>query len=276
MSSDTSSSGSDNSDTDPEDSRGALSQPNSNFRRALQDRARQPITLEEASNDVTRLQQLAARGYSFPSQANYAYRRPGSETSSMAGSMASRYTGSTYTPSLTRSVSTVQSQPSIGTGSAPSSMFSRNVLREDEVGILHRPVVPGVLLCEFHYLNCNATFDNLQAWETHSQSHFHGASLPGAVRCPFVCGRSFTTTAENEAWTQRQVHIEGTHRCDGHQIDAGRRADPSLIQHLWGARKIDPEQKQQLMMTGRLEDNRIFVRNDGRISDARRQRRVLR
>nr|POE65879.1 hypothetical protein CFP56_57569 [Quercus suber] len=269
----TDSSSSDSSDTDSVTSRDRVSQPSLGV--ALRARILQPITVEEAMNHGSRHQQLAGSEYTYASPAEYAYRRSGSETSSMARSVTSRRTGSTYTPSLTGSVSTVRSsQHSISTGSAPSSLFARNVLGESETGVLERPDVPGPLICEFHYLGCGSTFDNLQEWDTHSETHFHGVSLPRSVDCPFGgCEWSVSAETGSVAWRSRQAHIGYTHRFGGHQIDATRVAPRSLIQHLWRERKIDPEQVQQLRMTGRLEENRVYVQNNGRISDGRRQRR---
>nr|POE46874.1 hypothetical protein CFP56_00206 [Quercus suber] len=271
MSSDSDSSASGNSDTDSVDSRDALSQPN--LGAALRTRTLQPITPEEAWNHGDRYQQFAASGYTYADQANFAYRRSGSETSSIAGSVMSRGTGSNYAPSLTSSASTVQSRYSISTGRAPSSIYTRNVLVENDNGILERPVVRGALICEFHYLGCESTFDNLQEWDIHSRTHFHGASLPKTVDCPFECEWSVSRETGEAAWRERQAHIGGTHRFGGQRIDPSRTAAGSLIQHLWRERKIDPEQVQQLRMTGRLDRNRIYVQNNGIISDGRRQRR---
>ena len=204
-------------------------------------------------------------------------KRPDSETSSMAVSLATRSSafGSTasvgYPPSLLSS-STGYISNSLQT-SRLDSLVQQVLLEEGPGGALEVPAgrTEGRLACSFSFLDCDFRSDDLGEWDTHCQSHLYG-HLPLTVHCPFSCDWNKTATAGREAWQARIIHIVSEHRGDG-AVDTDRRPESSLIQHLWRKGIIDDAQLKELRSKGRLTGPQIFMRTAGSARDRRTDRR---
>ena len=204
------------------------------------------------------------------------YKKPDSDTGSMAVTSYSRSTllgssrQSAHAPSLV-SLSTLSSKPSLG--NRTDSFLQQNVLEEDEYGNLEIPLESrqGRLACDFGFLDCVETFNDVGEWDMHCQSHFRG-ELPESVRCPFECEWSTTAKSGREAWDQRSIHV-GSQHCPLGAVVAGRRPDQSLLRHLWRTRIINDAQFKELRKTGRLtETGQIHLRSANSRRDRRRDR----
>jgi hypothetical protein len=185
-------------------------------------------------------------------------------------------------PSLT-SAQTARSGSSAHTGDNASALEHR-LLEEGSDGALREPdrfhLATDGFPCSFWFLLCSKCFDNMEDWDSHCQSHFHGV-LPSSSSCPFTgCEWSFrspsggtTSISGRAAWTARIGHIQVEHQGVG-VVDVGRRPDNSLIAHLWRNRAIDNIQMKELRKHGHLMVDHIYLRTER--SDGRHRRREQR
>ena len=176
-----------------------------------------------------------------------------------------------YPPSL-GAYSSVYSGHTLRTSLA-ESFFQPNILDEGPEGALEvtTRTPAGRLACSFGFLACEFRSNDLGEWDTHCQSHFHG-DLPVTADCPFRCDWSRTAASGQEAWDARIIHVVSQHRSD-EAIDANRRPDGALLQHLWRKGIIDDAQMKELRKHGRLTGTQIFLRNAGAARESRQQRR---
>jgi hypothetical protein len=167
-----------------------------------------------------------------------------SETSSMA--MTAATTPSTRPP------------PLAGLSTAgPISRPHPSRVDAGESGVLEAPDMSTsqAWQCSFGFLGCEATFDDIEAWNAHCKAHFRGR-LPRMVTCPFGCPGSFLGSTGIEAWQERIAHV---HRHHEHGGRLRVRPDQNLICHLWRTRVVTDAEEQELRRCGRLGGNSVYL-----------------
>ena len=182
---------------------------------------------------------------------------PGSVTSSMAMSDQSRGTGPGSARGSSRYTTNPleRSQSSTGSGSIPrtsnASTYPQSIIIEEHHGLSDSPEPSnGGLACAYAFLACSFDSFDFHAWDAHCRSHFQGR-LPTSVRCPFDCSWYVSAATGEETWNYRNEHIM-RHHLPGGTIDHSRRADTTLIDHLWREGLIDESQEVELRRYGRV------------------------
>lgn len=249
---------------------------------ALQNLPTQPIVGDNNwHSDVHRdfHQRFAIGQYYLPGEPRTAPRKPAAPSSSgasMAVAINQSQYSSIYTPSLAGSLATLSSRPSAGTSSGSSALNryqTSRLLEEGDDGVLQVPAAVAYWQCPFGFLGCEESLNSICEWDVHCQSHFRGRdNLPKSVQCPFECQWSYQGGSGRDAWTQRWNHVYSFHFAGG-RINASRRPDPVLVEHLWRIGVISSAQKKDLRTTGRINDNNIYLESANSSRDGRRERR---
>lgn len=252
---------------------------------ALRSRPTQPIIGDYNwhSDDPQDFQQRFAVGpYDLQGEPRTVPKYPGAPPSNASSSMAvaihqSQYSSSLYTPSLAgRSATTASSGPSARTSSGNSALSRYQAagrLEEGDDGMLFSPDT-GRWQCPYGFLGCNEWLDSMEDWDNHCLSHFRRReNLPKHVYCPFLgCSWSFGGASGDQAWGCRRTHIWACHYAGG-SIDAFRRPDKRMVEHLWRVGLINEAQKKELRTTGHLSGNDVYLVSASSSRDRRRERR---
>lgn len=252
---------------------------------ALRDRPTQPII--EGTNwygdDHQGFQQrFAVEQYYLPGEPRTMPKYPGAPASNASSSMAvainqSQYSSSLYAPSLAGcSETTASSGPSLRTSSAGLALSryqAQDRLEEVDDGLLLRQYT-ATWQCPYGFLQCNERLESIEAWDSHCQSHFRGTNnLPKHIHCPFVdCPWSVEGASGEHAWRCRWAHIF-THHSAGGCIDALRRPDRRMVEHLWSIKVINAAQKKELRVNGYLSGHDVYLESASSSRDRRRERR---
>jgi len=198
-------------------------------------------------------------------------RSSNSTTSSMAVSVRTRSTASSFqssssnysramtTPSLVGSSSSRKSDSSARTSRVDSVIEQPYTLNQGEEDLAELPESPDTcrLECLLKFLNCNETFDNIAQWDVHCRSHFQGI-LPSSAECPFDCDWSASARSTQQVegiWRQRLFHMLIEHRGDDFAYTSSR-PDRDVLNHLHRHRLIDDLQYRELRTNGRIDSER--------------------
>lgn len=235
----------------------------------------------ELQNRLRAIQQYLPRTSEYSTAFNSADTQY-SRTSSMAVSVLSRSTitislpsstRSSYTaPSLSTSVSTLRSGPSVRTARTSSVTSQRYGIEEDEQGV---PTLPEEendvrLECCFGFLRCQHIFNDLEQWDCHCRAHYRG-HLPRVAQCPFPgCGWEQQTQQGKDVWQDRLDHMEEEHDEEDYTWTQ-QRPTVSMLQSMFQARMIDGLQYQELRRDGQLSDQPALNTTSPR-EDRRRRR----
>lgn len=252
---------------------------------ALRSRPTQPIIEDNNwhSDDPQGFHQRFAVGsYYLQGEPRTVPKYPGAPPSNASSSMAvainqSQYSSSLYTPSLAgRSATTVSTGPSVATSSGSSALSRYQApgrLEEGDDGMLLRSDAV-TWQCPYGFLRCDERLDSMEAWDGHCLSHFRRMeNLPKHVECPFSgCEWSFECASGGQTWQYRRTHV-WTHHSAGGSIDAFKRPDKRMVEHLWRVGVINEAQKKELRTTGYLSGNDVYLVSASSSRDRRRERR---